>query len=597
MNCRTETTTARTTAWVATCVALAVAVVVSLSGPLWAELQTSGRLETQRSHLRRAQFGNDFRYVLQSPPRRYGVSVRSNTSLRFAYANTAQAWRGHMHEIELQITLHTLNGEHLVLFRIRHAIEQEPTWHELIAPLATAAGRSGALELSAKTADTHTPVPELIYWSNPILEPVPAVDRPNIVLVSIDTLRADHLGCFGYARDTSPHIDRLAREGVLFRQAIASSNWTLPSHASMLTGLHPARHRAVSFAFAPLRQDVDTLAELLWDVGYETGAFTGGGFVSFGFDQGFDRYWMPAPGTAKAESITETLARSKQWMAVHPYVPFFLFLHTYAVHLPYAPPPPFNLLFDPDYGGPFRDSFSMKDNVRVGKHPDAATRQRLIALYDGELRHFDTQLGELLNYVRNSGFGDRTCVAVTSDHGEEFNEHGEMFHRRARLYDELLRVPLIVWCPARYAGGQVIDDPVSLVDVTPTILDIAGAPLPKDSDGRSLEPTLMGTPLSPRLTVSEVDGSLEARAGTVRAIRSAQHKLIESSLDGTRAVFDLASDPGETTNVAEREPQITTELAAQVAPLPSPAPAPAPDEESRRDAVVIERLRALGYFQ
>lgn len=578
-------------------VTLALAVVCNASWPVAAELQTSGRLETSRALLRRAQLGNDFRYVLRNPPRRFGATVRANTRLRFAYANTVNAWRSGLRELDLRITLHALNGEQLILFRVRHVIEREPTWHDFIAPLATAAGRSGALELRATTPDGARAVPELMHWTNPILEPAPALDRPNIILISIDTLRADHLGYAGYERATSPHIDRLAREGVVFSHAIASSNWTLPSHASMLTGLHPARHHAVQFAFAPLRPDRETVAESLWDIGYETGAFTGGGFVTFGLDQGFDRFWMPAPGIAKAQSITETLARAKQWMAARPTTPFFLFLHTYAVHLPYEPPPPYNLMFDPDYSGPYRTGFSAKDNVRVGKHPDAATVQRLIALYDGELCHFDAQLGELLSYVRNGGFGDRTCVVLTADHGEEFNEHGEMFHRRARLFDELLRIPLVVWCPHRYAGGQVVDAPVALVDVTPTILDIAGAPLPKNSDGRSLEPALLGAPLEPAFTISEVDGSLEARTGTVRAVRSATHKLIESSLDGTRAVFDLTADPGESTDIAAQAPAIADALAAKVSPLPSPAPSPPPDEESRRDAAVVERLRALGYFE
>lgn len=577
-------------------IALGLLLLEGAAGTLRAELQTGGRLEPVRSQLRRAHFGNDFRYALRSPPERFGVTIRPNTRLRFAYANTAEAGRRQFKELDLRITLHALNGEQLLLFRVRHVIEREPTWHDLVLPLASAAGRSGKLEFSATTT-TGTPMPGLMYWTNPILEPAPRLDRPNIILISVDTLRADHLGYAGYARPTSPSIDRLAREGIIFRQAIASSNWTLPSHASMLTGLQPARHGAVDFAFSPLRPDVETLAESLWDVGYETGAFTGGGFVTFGLDQGFDRYWMPVSGTAKGPSIVETLTRAKQWIAARPHTPFFLFLHTYAVHLPYEPPPPYNLMFDPDYSGPYVNGFSMKDNVRVGKHPDSATVKRLIALYDGELRHFDAQLGTLIDYVRNGGFGDRTCVVLTSDHGEEFNEHGEMFHRRARLYDELLRIPLIVWCPNRYPGGQVVDTPVSLVDITPTILDMAGAPLPRDGDGRSLEPALLGSTLEPRFTISEVDGSLEALPGAVRAVRSTTHKLIESTLDGTTRLFDLTQDPGETTDVRSQQPTVAAAMSAELAPLPSPGPSPPPDDEQRREAAVVEWLRQLGYFE
>jgi arylsulfatase A-like enzyme len=582
--------------------ALALMVVASTSSAARSTFQTSGRLVKERELLNRVRLGHDSRHVLHTPPRRFNVTIRPETRLRFAYANTVNAWGSNQREITLQITLHTLTGEHLVLFNARHVIEKEPKWYDRVLPLAVVAGRSGALELNAKTVPGGQPASQLVHWTNPILEPDPALDRPNIILISVDTLRADHLGYAGYHRPTSPNIDRLAREGVVFSHAIASSNWTLPSHASMLTGLHPARHRAIKFSFAALRTDVDTLAELLWDVGYDTGGFTGGGFVNFGFDQGFDRYWTPAPFSGKAESIAATLALAKQWMVERAARTFFLFLHAYAVHMPYEPPPPYNLMFDPDYQGPFRDGFSMKDNAHLGETPDAATLQRLVSLYDGELCHFDAQLGALLQYVRNSGLGDRTCVVVTSDHGEEFHEHGEMFHRRARLFDELLRVPLVVWCPARYAGGRVVDTPVSLVDVTPTILDIAGAPLPKDGDGRSLEPALLGGPLEGQLTFSEVDGSLEARPGGVRAVRSATHKLIESSLDGHSTMYDLVADPGETTDIAAREPAVAHELAAKAARLPTAPLESAPvSDEPREDApsnaAVMERLRALGYVE
>jgi arylsulfatase A-like enzyme len=415
--------------------------------------------------------------------------------------------------------------------------------------------------------------------------------------VSIDTLRADHLGAYGHARDTSPNVDRLARQGILFRQAIAPASWTLPSHASMLTGLYPYHHGAVRFGFlSALAARVDTLAELLWDRGYATAAFTGGSYVGLnrGFAQGFDVF---RTGRAFSASIEAAI----DWMKLIR-GPFFLFLHTYDVHQPYAPGAPYDDMFDPDYQGLFRKRFARVDLDSAGgvKVLDRRTVEHLEALYDGEIRKMDQAFATLLQYLASSGRAHDTCVIFTSDHGEEFMEHGNVFHNHAVLYEELIRVPLIVWCPSRYAGGRVIEQPVSLVDVTPTVLDIATAPIPKKMDGLSLAPALVGRDLPKgRMILSEVDASIEHEEGSVAAVRTAHHKLIRTSWDPAPLLFDLHEDPGERHDVRTKQPAVASRLGAvlQAAGLPrshskrarKETPPPTPDAATR------ERLRALGY--
>ena len=233
---------------------------------------------------------------------------------------------------------------------------------------------------------------------------------------------------------------------------------------------------------------------------------------------------------------------------------------------------------------------------------DRRTVEHLEALYDGEIREMDRTFGTLLEYVRSSGRARNTCVIVTSDHGEEFMEHGQMFHSHAVLYEELIRVPLIVWCPSRYTGGRVIEQPVSLVDITPTVLDIAAAPIPKGLDGRSLVPALLGQDLpAGGTTLSEVDASVERKKGSVVAVRTADYKLIRKSWDPTPLLFDLDEDPEEKHDVRPEHPALVSRLdavlgaAVLTARQFKPAQTKAATVPPTPDAATLERMRELGY--
>jgi arylsulfatase A-like enzyme len=560
-----------------------------------------------RERLRRGQIGKDNRFVEPGPELHFAVEPSANAVLRTSFGVERTAWRHGLEEIEFLISFRS--GENrTVLFRRRLGKDDQRRWYDAIVPLATVKERHGEITLEAEVRRGPKSLKKHAFWTPPSFGPARADDAPSIILVSIDTLRADHLSCYGYRRQTSPNLDRLAKQGTLFRQAIAPASWTLPSHASMLTGLYPHHHGATRFRpLTPLADDVDTLAELLWDDGYATAAFTGGLFVSSatGFAQGFDVFQTQDFDLYQSHRrFPAAIGAAIDWMK-RTRGPFFLFLHTYDVHLPYAPQPPYDTMFDPDYQGRFAGQFTTADFDSVGgtKGLDRRTVEHLEALYDGGIRQTDHVFATLLQYLQSSHRARNTCVIVTSDHGEEFLEHGHMFHNHAVLYEELIRVPLIVRCPSGYAGGRVIEQPVSLVDLVPTVLDITGTPTPEGMDGQSLLPALLGRdPAQGRTVLSEVDASVEDKEGSVVAVRTAHHKLVrESWAPATPQLFDLEKDPEERHDVGAEQPAVVSRLSAVLRadgltrPQPAAAGLKARAAPLTPDAATRERMRELGY--
>jgi arylsulfatase A-like enzyme len=559
------------------------------------------RLIDSRADLFRGTIGRESRFVVFGN-QRLPISVPPGAKLGLGFGVAASTWEEGREYVDFTVSLQA-DGEtrRLLERRVKPPSEAAPDdWQDAVLDLGPLAGRRGTLILEATASPALSEYE--IRWTDPRLITPGAPAGTNVILISIDTLRSDHLGCYGYWRPTSPNVDRMAREGIVFRDFVASSSWTKPAHASMFTGLDPSRHGAILFAlFQPLSRDLDTLAEHLWDIGYDTAGFTGGGFVAalLGFDQGFDRYRDNADSQGESDTLQWSIDMAKPWMEQRRGRRFFLFLHTYQVHLPYAPPPPYDTFFDPGYHGPYQKKFTRRNAMGMQmRHKFPPRRlQHLQALYDGEIRAMDGALGDLLDFLRASGLARNTCVLFTSDHGEEFGEHGGILHDHAKVYEELIRVPLVVWCPSRFRGGRIASGPVSQTDIMPTVLDIAGAPVPAGLDGRSLFPLLQGKPLEARkTTVSEVDGSIVHKQGSVRAVRGTRYKLIDSSIDGSAKLFDLLADPAEKRDLHATRPDLVRELRAAAdhgvrEPTPTPVPAMTPDDALR------ERLRALGYSE
>jgi len=314
-------------------------------------------------------------------------------------------------------------------------------------------------------------------------------DRPpNIVLISIDSLRADRLGCYGNARPVSPTIDRLAATGLRFTDAVATSPWTLPSHMSMLTGLDALEH-GVQTELDRLPQGVATVAEVLREHGYQTAGIVSETLVgrTFGFARGFDTFddttavaAMSALDEETAPVVTDLALRQLDGFAA---APFFLFLHYWDVHYDYLAPEPYRTMFDTEYAGTV-DARDFIHNESINAHMPARDVEHLLALYDGEIRWVDDHLAQVVARLESSAQTDETVLIITSDHGDEFFEHGGKGHG-ITLYREVMQVPLII------SGAGVANDtvaaPVSLVDIAATIYDLAGVdPSAKPRSSRSL---------------------------------------------------------------------------------------------------------------
>lgn len=377
-------------------------------------------------------------------------------------------------------------------------------------------------------------------------------DAHNVLIILIDALRADHLGCYGYERETSPHIDELSKSSVVFNQAISPSSWTKPSIPSLFTSLYPSRHGVFEGSSKDteghitsdiLQDTLITMAEVFRDNGYSTVAFIHNaqlrGFL--GFSQGFDLYNDRA---GDAEEINTSFL---SWLETRPEVPFFAYLHYLDVHFPYQPPSPYDTIFG-NYKSDI-DFYSKEWKILRRRINDGEIEladedlERMISLYDGELRYLDDQLGILLEELKARNLYDNTLLLVTADHGEEFLEHGKIGHGQS-LYNELLHIPLIMKFPADSWRGSRIDRPVELVDLLPTLTDYLGWNPPIPSSGRSLLPFITGKETQDPETLHTYS-ELYHRGTYMRSIMKGRYKLIETY----SANFRRTGPPSFLTNI------------------------------------------------
>ena len=410
-----------------------------------------------------------------------------------------------------------------------------------------------------------------------VLAGLPACSGPRtatrIVIVTLDTTRADRLGCYGYAPTATPHLDRLAAEAVLFENAVSSVPTTLPSHSTMFTGLYPQDHGVRYNLVFRLATSAETLAEILHDAGFSTAGFPATFIVGrkFGIAQGFDTFFDPPEGIGASPDASAHAGlpaatgvdRALAWLADRPHDERqFLWLHFYDPHMPYAPPFP--------YSSQYRD------------RP-----------YEGEIAYMDTQFGRFVDALRASSHWPDTLLIVAGDHGEGLYEHKERLHG-SLIYESTQHVPLIVRAPR--ARASRVGEPVGLVDLFPTVLDYAGL-APRNGRGQSLRP-LIERRADGRLRdlyVESLAGSLNYGWAELRGVRHGPWKLI----DGPEPeLYRLDQDPKEAANLAVREPERLSEMRAALAQIALPL-AGAQASEPALDAVLdpaTERLLAsLGY--
>lgn len=384
----------------------------------------------------------------------------------------------------------------------------------------------------------------------------------SVLLISLDTLRADHLGCYGYPVDTSPTIDYISKKAIVFSQAFSQDSNTTPSHMTLFTSLFPSVHGIGQFTGhrLKLRPEVPTLTEVLRNAGYRTAAFTGGANVShvFGFDRGFEQYNEDEPLNHPWDfSIFDTKIEPWFKQVRVGKIPSFCFFHTYRIHDPYLPPKPFNRMFNPGYRGPVVSA--PREDRTYNALPFAERRKRfwdsvrkdnpddlrqLKALYDGDIRYADLAIGRMVRLIDPEILQKWMLLAIVSDHGEEFTEHKNYLHSDT-LYDELIHVPFILRLPGDTMHGLIKTESAGLIDLMPTVLELLGIKSTAPCQGRAL--------LTPTAEKKD-DGMTFAenmRAEHLRsAIRTSQWKFIRTFQPDIEELYHLSTDPQERRNLA-----------------------------------------------
>ena len=523
--------------------------------------------------------------------------------LRLSIGVEEPAWWVDSAPVLFRVVLEGEAGERQDLYRRILDPARNPAdrrWYDNDVDLTDLAGRKLRLHFVTEPAQAGDTRPSLPLWGDPrLIAPQGGGKRPSVVLVSLDTLRARSTSLHGYALDTTPNLVALAARGTTFDHAFTTYSNTLPSHMSMLTGLLPGTH-GVRNPPDTLGRDRLLLAQILRRAGFATAAFTEDALLDSrrGFSRGFSAYYENTAIGAGAGDAAHTFGRAVEWAGRHADEPFFLFVHTYQVHFPYEPPPAYQGLFVAGEGAP----------------PGGSQRA-----YEQEVRYADDLLQRLVDGLRSVVPDDELLLVVTSDHGEEFLEHGMMTHNQ--LFDEVMHIPLVMVWPGHVAAGRRVADPVSLIDVTPTVLQLAGVPVPPGLDGLSLVPLLapqQGT-LARDVVLAEYPKTSAVPEQHFVA-RSRDAKCIVTPSGVADACFDLRADPGELApqppdesaafarlrdaarayaaprGAAQKKgagaasPQPTAGAHAADTDADEPAPPP-PDEDIER------KMRALGYVE
>ena len=405
-----------------------------------------------------------------------------------------------------------------------------------------------------------------------------ALCQHNIVLIVVDALRPDHLSCYGYRRETTPEIDRIAQEGCRFENVISQSSWTKPAVASLLSGTLPEMHGVKSITDVLIETD-GYLPRLLKQVGYTTCCIQTNPFLGreSGFSQGFDCYrelFENGSGECKPR-VPDVYAAAAEWLECCGSRPFFLYLHLLDTHNPYTPPDHL-----PSFGSTEQDR------------------------YDGEIRFIDSYIGLLRNLLIRKGWYEKTLLIITADHGEEFEEHGRRYHAK-HLYQEVLRVPLIITAPGILTSGVRSSSLTSSIDIVPTILELACLQPADTHQGSSVFPELNGCPVPQRPALSQIGSGKESNSIDLVSLICGEYKLIWNTCSQSSELYNLVLDPLEQHNLAEHEPAVVERLLPQIHDLlhqqkEDPVVQHRKRKEAPRIAVfekeILQQLRGLGYI-
>ena len=396
--------------------------------------------------------------------------------------------------------------------------------------------------------------------------------RPNIILIVADTLRSDHLGCYGYLKNISPHLDEFSKDSLLFENAYAPIPSTLPSHVSIVTGLYPDVHQMFDEAnnldaglYKELSPRFSTIAEKLKEIGYKNIGIVSSIWLkdSFGFGRKFDYYHRVHESLTPSVKINEKVFTWLGWLMGEEQPKFFMFLHYYDPHsdpyikgkneLPYYAPPPYFEKYCEGQSGilqiqnnvnSYATSFLMYSNVNRMRIEDDQV-ESIISLYDAGVAFFDSQIGKLFSELKRRGLYDQSLIIFTSDHGEEFREHGEFIHNQ--IYEENIHVPLMIKFPGGRFANEKVESPVELIDIKSTILDYLEVPISSHVQGKSLLSLIDKSPKSANIVICRQ----KTPAGNkIYSLRDGRFKLIYNFHTLESELYDLNVDSLEKSNIA-----------------------------------------------
>ena len=496
------------------------------------------------------------------------------------------------------------DGEPVLVFSDLIRRRAPNQWRDHEVDLTPWAGKDVTLRLSSRFGAGRGPGrAALVSWGDPVVsDRARKPDRPTLVLVSIDCLRADHVGAYGYALPTTPEIDAVAREGTVFENAFSTASWTLPSHMSMLTGLVPSLHGATKWE--KLSSSVDYLPELLGRSGYRAAGVVSWVYLSqvYGFERGYDSYQVldQPEGFDIIDRAIDELDRGRGQ-------PQFLFAHLWDAHWPYLPQ-------EEDLarlGGRPRDISSLLEFIREAKPTkDDRELEEIVRLYDAEIASADRELGRLFREMKRLGLWENALLVITSDHGEAFREHGHWQHSQT-LYDELTRVPLIVKWPGQAEPGRE-SALVSLVDLFVTFAEAAGIEVPAGGGtGALARRSLTASPDEDRTVLSEVSWRSPKGSSIKVALRDRSRKYI-ATLTGppgddlgvaeveNEELYDLVKDPKERENLLGRDAETVNRFRAELRSFLEAARAARSlrkGDAVELDNETLEKLKSLGYTQ
>ncbi len=422
-------------------------------------------------------------------------------------------------------------------------------------------------------------------------------NKPNVILIGIDTLRADHLSCYGYKRKTTPFIDEFAKESVVFENAFSTTSWTLPSFMSILTGLYLSSHKVVT-PENKLHSSFITLAEIFKNQGYKTAGFVSAPFLkkNFGFVQGFDVYNEATSSPTHIESHKDITSPQitklvLNWLHKNKNKRFFLFIHYWDPHYDYIPPPPYDKIFDPYYTGTI-DGTDIENSKKIHPGMDERDLQHIIALYDGEIRWTDFHIGKLFSELKRLNLYKNTLIIIVADHGEEFLEHNGKGHRRT-LYNEVIHVPLILKLPYS-SKNKYVKSPVSTIDILPTILEVLNITPPVEIEGKSL---LLYIHADKENFDREIYSELYEERKEKIALIYYPYKLIYNISFKKFEMYNIQKDAFEKKNLINVFPQIANRLRGKLFDwYKSRIFNTSKTSKTKLDEETLQQLKSLGYL-